>query len=32
MTMQSFKQFIKFQKGKKNTTLGKRSAGKKSNK
>jgi hypothetical protein len=31
MTMQSFKQFIKFQKGKKNT-LGKRSAGKKSNK
>ena len=33
MTMQSFKQFIKFQKGKKaTTTLGKRSAGKKSNK
>ena len=32
MTMQSFKQFIKFQKGKKATTLGKRSAGKKSNK
>jgi hypothetical protein len=32
MTLQSFKQFIKFQKGKKNTTLGKRSAGKKSNK
>jgi len=32
MTMKSFKQFIKFQKGKKGTTLGKRSAGKKSNK
>lgn len=33
MTMQSFKQFIKFQKNKKAaTTLGKRSAGKKSNK
>lgn len=32
MTMQSFKQFIKFQKGKKGATLGKRSAGKKSNK
>jgi len=29
MTMQSFKQFIKFQKGKKGTTLGKRSAPKK---
>ena len=32
MTMKSFKQFINFQKGKKATTLGKRSAGKKSNK